>query len=204
MAAPLLVLVYVLIGCGAAIAVWVERRPLGNSKGGAASALMLVFWPFFLPGLVVPEPGGRSKSGRPRADGIGALGQEVQGAWTQAGLAGAREQALLARFVEQLVGEEDRLAELEASLVAAPQRVRPRLLELKVQGEAELAAGRAALEELGAQLLLWRFAGKKDGPERITVDELVARIEALASLEVEAPESAPAIVDPESFPRPPE
>ncbi|MBK6685770.1 MAG: hypothetical protein IPG45_14965 [Deltaproteobacteria bacterium] len=182
MAAPLLVLVYVVIGCGAAIAVWVERLPLGQSKGGAAAALMLVFWPFFLPGLLTPEPGGRPKNQR-RADGIEALGKEVQSAWTQAGVAGEREQALLAGFVEQLVGEEDRLAELEASLSAAPERVRPRLLALKEEGEAELAAGRLALEELGAQLLLWRFAGKKDGAERITVDELVARIEALASLE---------------------
>lgn len=186
MAAPLLLLVYVVIGCGAAIAVWVERRPLGNSRGGAAAALMLVFWPFFLPGLVAPEPATRRKVGPGPAGGIGALGQEVERAWRTAGLAGEREQALLARFVEQLIGEEDRLAELDLSLAEAPERVRPRLLALKIQGEAELAAGRSALEELGAQLLLWRFAGKKDGPERITVDELVARIEALANLEVEA------------------
>lgn len=184
MAAPLLVLVYVVIGCGAAIAVWVERRPLGNSRGGAAAALMLVFWPFFLPGLVAPEPASRRKGGAP-AGGIGALGQEVERAWRTAGLAGEREQALLARFVEQLIGEEDRLVELERSLAGAPERVRPRLLALKEEGEAELAAGRLALEELGAQLLLWRFAGKKDGAERITVDELVARIEALASMDVE-------------------
>jgi hypothetical protein len=179
MTAVSIVVIYVIIGCGAAIAIVVQER------APAKALLMLALWPFLLPARLAADPAG-AVTGTARARRLEAVARSLSEAWDRSGRAATRERAVIDAFIEKLKRSETRLVELESAIATAAPSIRPKLEKLKESTAGEIDAGVAILDEIVAQLTLLRFAGlaSREGAahERDHVEGLLARIEAMATL----------------------
>ncbi len=194
---------YAVLGALAALAVLV--RGTGSLRTRAGQALLTgALWPFMLPVLLSPgEAAGcattdtRSERSR-RLDEVAARLEEC---WRQAAVDSAwaseqaREHQILERFVARLRAQERRLKEMEVALAAAPASVKERLQRLYEGAAAELEHSIGLVEDLSAQLTLLRFANLSNPMaarvERGHVEELLARIEALAEASQPVHDAAP-------------
>lgn len=190
MSAAVIIVIYLLIGCGAAIAVVVQGR--GSVAGGRAPrvVLMLLLWPFLLPTTWLAEPVPRlppRRTGSERAARIERIGLDLRDAWARSTQGEAREREVIEGFLDKLARQDVRLGELEEVITSAQLSIRPKLLQLRDATAKDVDEGLVLLEELLAQLTLLRFAGLRDEPgvggERDHVENLLVRIEALANLE---------------------
>jgi hypothetical protein len=178
-ASAIVIAVYVVIGAGAAIAIF-HRDPRPTVR----PLLMFVLWPFLLPATFLVEPalGGRGKK-------LEALREEIRIALARADRSDAHAQRIVETFVERALIEARSVAELDAAIASAPLSVRDRLEELRDRSVHRIDAAAAMLEEMLAQLTLLRFAeldAKSGDDERRKIEDLVARIEALANLASDA------------------
>lgn len=185
MSAVAVIIAYVVVGCGAAIAIVVQRRAVGQLSGMPAAAAVLFLWPFLLPATFLAEPPltGSLAPDTERARRIDALSKGVHGAWDDSACEG-REQRVLDRYVGRLRITETRLREIDAAIREAPCSVQDKLRHLRETTKVDLDQGIDLLEEMLAQLTLLRFANG-DGvgqDERDHVEGLLARIEALTDL----------------------
>jgi exonuclease VII large subunit len=195
---------YVALGVLAAVVVLV-RGP-GSPRARVGQALLTVgLWPFMLPVLLSPgEAAGcavqDTRSERSRR--LDEVATRLEDSWRQATLdsawAGepAREHQVLERFIARLRAQERRLKEMEAALAAAPASVKERLQRLYESAAAELEHSIGLVEDLSAQLTLLRFANLSNPAaarvERGHIEDLVARIEALAEASQPTGEAAAA------------
>jgi exonuclease VII large subunit len=195
---------YVALGVLAAVVVLV-RGP-GSPRGRVGQALLTVgLWPFMLPVLLSPgEAVGcavqDTRSERSRR--LDEVATRLEDSWRQAMLGSAwagepaREHQVLERFIARLRAQERRLKEMEAALAAAPASVKERLQRLYESAAAELEHSIGLVEDLTAQLTLLRFASLSNPAaarvERGHIEELVARIEALAEASQPTGEAAAA------------
>jgi hypothetical protein len=191
MTAHRIVEAYLALGGVAAVAVLAGRTALPTRERVPLALLAVGLWPFLLPTLLpgeaVVRPALPSPEGGygPRLD---ALACQLQDGWARAGAAATaeRERRRVEGFLQRLRASAARLAELEAALPSAPERVRLKLGELRARTANELEQGLGLLEELLAQLTLLRFVGLGEDhgatAERDHVEELLARIESLAEL----------------------
>ena len=175
MASTIVITVYVVIGAGAAASA-IHRDPRPSLR----PLLMLLLWPFLLPAALFAEPlplrGGHR---------LAALGEELRIALARSCGARERELEIVESFIERTIAEERTLSELDEAIASSPQSVRGRLQELRDRTHHRIEAGVAMLEEMLAQLTLLRFSelSLKDGEEeRRRIEDLLARIEALANL----------------------
>jgi len=178
MGATGILIVYLVVGCGAAIAVIVQRRSLGALPIPAAAGLVLVLWPFLLPAAVAASPETPRRGQRARR--IASLANALRGIGRD--FLRERERELLEHFVERLHASDARLADLDAAIATAPEAVRERLRLLRESSAREHERGLVLLEELAGQLTLLRFADEDSGGEREHVEALLARIDALNTL----------------------
>ncbi|HEX8703701.1 MAG TPA: hypothetical protein VF815_32995 [Myxococcaceae bacterium] len=196
---------YAALGVLSAVVVLV-RGP-GSARGRVGQALLtMALWPFTLPVLLAPgEAAGcattdtRSERSR-RLDEVAARLEEC---WRQAALDSAwateqaREHQILERFVARLRAQERRLKEMEVALAAAPASVKERLQRLYEGATAELEHSIGLVEDLSAQLTLLRFANLSNPAaarvERGHIEELLARIEALAEASQPVSDTGPAV-----------
>jgi hypothetical protein len=188
MSALVILTAYLVVGAGSAIAVAIERRTIGPIRGVPAAFLMLVLWPFILPGVFFGDTSPMPRSG-PHEARILPLAERARGLWASTrmsgkGLDAVREQAAIDSFVEHLRANDRRLWELDRTLGEAPASVRLRLVELRVATSREIDEGLAILEELIGRVLVLRFSdpGSELHSERERIEELLARIEAQAEL----------------------
>ena len=176
MATTMVIAVYVVVGAGAAIALFhrERERPL-------RPVLMFFLWPFLLPAAFLVEPPLRARGHK-----LEALREEIRIALTRASTADAREHRIVEAFVERTLLEERSVAELEEAIASSPASVRARLEELRDRSMRRIDAASAMLEEMLAQLTLLRFAeldAKSGEDERRRIEDLLTRIETLAALE---------------------
>jgi len=187
------VLVIVYLGAGLVCAViLLLRGPAGAFGRGPAALLALVLWPFLAPTLWPGERGPARPGAGARLTRIDEAAARIEeglrrAAPSAANLAGTgRERAVLDGFVARLRANELRLRDIEEAIATAPASVRERLVQLKDRSACELEKGIDLLEELGAQLILLRFADvgapSAGKAERDHVEELLVRIESLAML----------------------
>jgi hypothetical protein len=189
MTAILIIVAYLVIGLGAAVAIAVQRQPVGPLHGAPAALVMVVLWPFFLPASLLGEPTIPVGAGRgPASARVEAVAERARAMWSKTaehavpGKVDGREQAAIDALVERLRRCDRRLKDLDLALAEpSPAAVRRRLEELRAATAKELEDGLLVLEDLSGQLLLLRFVAH-DAPstERDRVEALLSRVEALA------------------------
>jgi hypothetical protein len=150
---------------------------------------MLLLWPFILPTTLLSEPvrpAGPAPRHSARATRLEALAIAVDEAWAQGDPAASRERDVTRSFVEEQRRREDRLGALEDAIAGAAPSIRPRLELLRKDTEHELDNACVLLDEIVAQLTLLHFSGlvasDRSAGDRVHIEDLLARIEALASL----------------------
>lgn len=184
----LLITIYLFIGVGAAVFVFVGRLRVAGRPGAPAAMSMIVLWPFFLPTLFAPEPvevpARRRTPEEPRSDRMQALFVRLQDATRD-----RVERPMLEAFLERLRRAERSLAEMDEALGGAPNSVREKLEGLRLRSAEKLEHDVGLLEEVIAHLTVLRFAelSEVEGGE---VDEsrvrgLLAQIKALVELNAE-------------------
>ena len=167
--------------------------------------LTVALWPFTLPVLLAPgEAAGcaTTDTRSERSKRLDEVATRLEECWRQAALDSAwateqaREHQILERFIARLRAQERRLKEMEVALAAAPVSVKERLQRLYEGATAELEHSIGLVEDLSAQLTLLRFANLSNPAaarvERGHIEELLARIEALAEASQPTHDAAPA------------
>jgi hypothetical protein len=183
--ALVIVVGYLVVGLVAALAVLLARRPAGTVRGPKAALGMFLLWPLLAPAILFGEPGVVGDgAGSERSRRIEELDRQLRLALdTHDGGIPARERATVAAFIAHLRLAETRRSELETAETTAPAMIRGKLARLRHATTQKLDGGLAVAEELLGQLMLLRFAdAPADGASRDPVEDLLARIEALASL----------------------
>lgn len=184
-----ILIVYVVIGCGAGIAVFAGKRSVGALEGAPAAAVMLILWPFLLPTTLLVEalpPMPEMPRNTERSRRIEMLARALHEVWAAAGAGEARERTMLEAFIARLRARESRLGELERAIASAPASARERLAAMREATATEIEQGLSLLDDLVAQLTVLRFSelAERDATstERVHVEGLLTRIEALAAL----------------------
>ena len=204
MTALVVIVAYLVAGCFSAIVVLLRQGPAPLGLGrGATGLLAVLLWPFVLPLAFAPEAAVPVEAPTRKSDRAGRLDEvarRLEQGWARAGHAAqateGRERIVLEGFLARLRANDRRLAEVEEAISQAPASVRERLQRLRDASAAEIDQGIALLEELAAQLTLLRFADLGEPStakvERDHIEDLLARIEALAQPDSPAPSPAAA------------
>ena len=134
------------------------------------------------------------------------MATRLEECWRQAALDSAwateqaREHQVLERFIGRLRAQERRLKEMKVALAAAPVSVKERLQRLYEGATAELEHSIGLVEDLSAQLTLLRFANLSNPAaarvEQGHIEEMLARIEAMAEASQPASDAAAAAAAP--------
>lgn len=180
--------VYVVIGCGAAIAVVVQRRPIGPLRGAPAAVAVFVLWPFLLPASFADndvQASPPSVASSPRSARVDELAAVLHAAWADAVTTDDnRERVMLEQFVSRLKASERRLDDLDRAIDSSHERVKGKLQLMRTNVENDVERGIGLLEDISAQLTLLKFADCADpgtaSDERERIEDLLMRIEALA------------------------
>jgi hypothetical protein len=182
--------IYVLVGVGAALVVIRSGTRIGTTNGAGAALIMLVFWPFLLPGVVAAQQNlsrwvTRGETPSEREQRIDALAGKLSMLFVSAG-GDARERMVLDAFMTKVRLGERRLAEMESTMQNAPSSVIPRLEAIANDAEHDLEESVRLLEEIVAQMTVLRFTELADSEEaraeRERVEDMLLRIEACADL----------------------
>jgi hypothetical protein len=170
----IIIAVYVVVGAGAAVSV-IHREP----KRSIRPVLMFFLWPFLLPPALFREPLPIRANHR-----LAALREELRIALSRSTSDG-REHRIVEAFVEQTMRDQQVMVELDAAIASSPARVRARLQDLRERSHQRIESAVGLLEEMLAQLTVLRFselAAKNGEEEKRKIEDLMAKIEALASL----------------------
>ncbi len=192
MLALVIVIGYLMLGLLAALALVLSRRAAGWLRGARGALAMFALWPLLVPAVLFAEPGVVGDGGgSERARRIEELDRRLRLALDlYDGGIPVRERATVAAFIANLRLAEQRRGELEAAEATAPAVVRAKLARLRQATTQKLDDGLTVAEELLGQLVLLRFADTPaDGASHDPIDDLLARIEALASLTTELDEN---------------
>ena len=118
------------------------------------------------------------------------------------GSAEGRERVVLEAFIARLRHSDRRLSDIEGALVGAPPSVKDKLTRLRDLAAHDADRGIGVLEELVAQLTLLRFADLAEPraarAERDHIEDLLARIEALAEVTGPVDQEPPPAPTPEA------
>jgi hypothetical protein len=177
---------YVGLGLVAVLVFLLVQRPRSSLHGPSGAVVMLLFWPLLAPAVLFAEAGVVGDGGgSERARRIEELDRRLRVALDMhdGGNIPARERSTVAAFIAHLRLAEQRRGELEATEASAPAAIRGKLARLRQTTTQRLDDGLNVAEELLGQLMLLRFADTSpDGGSRDPMEDLLARIEALASL----------------------
>lgn len=173
------VTVYFVVGCGAAATLVAGHRREGTFAGGLGAGLMVFLWPFLLPVAFFAEVSPRT--GTDRAARLDRLARQLKDVWAD----DDRGAALVDRYVARLERTEARRYQVESAIDTAADSIRERLVQLERKQASQIDEGLVLLDEMVAQLTLLQFSQGIDvgTEERAGVEDLLARMEALASLQ---------------------
>ena len=179
MTSTVVVTVYFVVGCGAAASL-VVRPPVDSALAGWLGAVAMLFlWPFLLPIAFFTDAG--AARGTLRTVRLRRLAAQLERGWPE----DRRGAATVERFVARLVEIEARRHQIESAMASVSDSIRDRMVALEKKSAVQVDQGLALLDDVLAQLTLLRFSEPVD-VDRDDVEDLLARIEALASLEVGA------------------
>ncbi|MEQ8280868.1 MAG: hypothetical protein RMA76_35835 [Deltaproteobacteria bacterium] len=164
------VVVYLVVGCGAAAALVRRRR-----ASVAEVVVMVVLWPFLVPVVFfVSTPPASDRSGR-----LTAIAVELDEAWRHVDLGGAE---VMRAYVRRLLVAEARRAEVARAAHDARPTLLERLAPIEERAAVEVDDGLALLEETLAQLTVLRFVRTDDDEaSRARVEDVLAQMEAMSS-----------------------
>jgi hypothetical protein len=195
--ALVIVSVYVGLGVVAVMVFLLMQRPASALRGPGGVVAMFLFWPLLAPALLFAEAGVVGDGGgSEHARRIEELDRRLRVALDlhDGGNLPTRERGTVAAFIANLRLAEQRRGELAAAEASAPAVIRGKLARLRQATTQRLDDGLSVAEELLGQLMLLRFADTSpDGASRDPMEDLLARIEALASLtpELEGADARP-------------
>lgn len=168
-----LIVVYVVAGCGAGAAL-VRRR--ASSFGEIAA--MFALWPFLVPIVFFASTDTRATD---RAARLSRVAADLDEAWRHVDLDGSD---VMRAYVRRLQAAEARRAEVARAAQDARPPLHERLEPIERKATAEVDAGLALLEETLAQLTVLRFVQGADDDEasRHRVEDVLAQMEAIVQV----------------------
>ncbi len=175
MTTTIIIITYLTIGCGAAVAVVTRRVPIAKLSTPVAAVLVVILWPFLLPATLFAEP-----LEAPASDRVASLAGKVLELLPPHD----PQRAVVAAFSDQLRATERRLGELDRAIEDAPRSIRGALDNLRSEARDRLDAGCALLDEIAAQLTLLRFVDdhSRESEERQNVEALLSQLAASATV----------------------